>query len=332
MSDEIADFVGKIRDNMDRGGAHNAGQMRDETTTRRRDRPHDDERDITAAQSAIIQSERFKATVEKPKGMREQNDDLNVNLKELIQLLKEKTFSEGDNDDDFMHVTCHIDNALRSKIGRGEFVELDKLLPKTRTQVMNSSDDDAIQLIRKDGSKFLVPRGSGREQKITNIRKWEQAFRVYAAIYSEINPQRSSEIWQYVHIINTASQSYSWENVSFYDFTFRQLMERKPNRSWAKIYTQMWNLALTDHISKGGNNYNKPNPGAVSNSKTGDWRDRCCWRFNKGKCTKWNCRFEHCCSVKDCGAYSHEASQCNKKKKGRAPPAVKTSSHHSPKK
>ena len=149
-------------------------------------------------------------------------------------------------------------------------------------------------------------------------RRWEQAFRVYAAVFSEINPSHSAEIWQYVHIINTAATTYSWENVAFYDVTFRQLMEKKPHRSLAKIYTQMCNIALTDHINRNnsGNSFAGPNKSGGGRQKHGDWHDKCCWRFNKGKCTKWNCRFEHHCSTKDCGAYSHPAFQCPKKAKG----------------
>ena len=74
---------------------------------------------------------------------------------------------------------------------------------------------------------------------------WEQAFHVYAAIYSQANPSHATEIWQYMHVINIAAGSYSWENVSFYDYTFRQLMSQKPKHSWAKTYTQGWNLAMT---------------------------------------------------------------------------------------
>ena len=36
----------------------------------------------------------------------------------------------GISDDDFFHLTCHIEPALFQKIERGEFVDLDKLLPK----------------------------------------------------------------------------------------------------------------------------------------------------------------------------------------------------------
>ena len=36
----------------------------------------------------------------------------------------------GLSDDDFFHLTCHIDQSLKKKIENGEFVDLDKLLPK----------------------------------------------------------------------------------------------------------------------------------------------------------------------------------------------------------
>ena len=36
-------------------------------------------------------------------------------------------------DDDFFHITCHIDKALREKIERGDFVELEKLIQKKNT-------------------------------------------------------------------------------------------------------------------------------------------------------------------------------------------------------
>ena len=99
----------------------------------------------------------------------------------------------------------------------------------------------------------MVP-STDKESKITNIRRWEQAFRIYAAIYSQENPDRAAEIWQYVHVVNTAAASYVWDNVACYDMTFRHLMSANPSRSWARIYTQGWSLAMRDPIpmSRGG--------------------------------------------------------------------------------
>ena len=313
ISNEISNFVESVR----RETQEELQEDVRPSTSARGGTPHRRER--TAAEKVIIQAEKFKAAIHPPKG----NNQLTASIVELIELLKVKNNAPRDEDDEFMHVTCHIDDNLRQKIGRGEFVDLDRLIPKSRAQIMSNVKED-IEVIKKDGSTYILPNGGNKETRISSVRKWETAFRVYAAIYSEINPARSAEIWQYVHIINTAASSYAWENVAYYDVTFRQLMEKNPQRSWAKIYTQMWNLALTDQLNK-TNNYNhqfgnnKPKTG----QKHGDWRDRCCWRFNKGRCSKWNCRFEHRCSTKDCGAYSHNASQCPKKNKS-SPPAMQT--------
>ena len=100
-----------------------------------------------------------------------------------------------------------------------------------------------------DGHVYLA-LVNDHESKIMGIRCWEQAFRVYAAVYTEAHPERASEIWQYVYTINSAAQSYKWQNVAYYDFTFHQLMVKKPWHSWVKTYTQGWNLALKEPLTK----------------------------------------------------------------------------------
>ena len=138
-----------------------------------------------------------------------------------------------------------------------------------------------------------------RDNQITGLRKWEKAFRVYAAIYTDANPECSGEIWQYMHCINVAASSYHWDNVAQYDLTFRQLMAFKPNRSWAKTYYQGWNLAMRDPLgvchnqnpgtSRYVNNYNNAGQG-----KARDWRNDCCWKYNKNWCKRGKeCNFDH---------------------------------------
>ena len=43
--------------------------------------------------------------------------------------------AKGVSDDDFLHLTCHIEPSLIHKIEKGEFVELEKLLPKDKEAV-----------------------------------------------------------------------------------------------------------------------------------------------------------------------------------------------------
>ena len=180
---------------------------------------------------------------------------------------------QGITDDEFFHLTCHVDANLKLKIQRGEFVELEKLLNKDKFR--NSGGfGQRMELVSRGGETFIMP-AADRESKITNVRHWEQAFRIYAAIYSQANPSRAAEIWQYVYVINSAASAYVWDNVASYDFTFRQLMSCNPMRSWANIYHQMWNLTMRDAIPK----FNTPNPGESNGrkNKKGGRRPSYCW-------------------------------------------------------
>ena len=47
----------------------------------------------------------------------------------------------GVSDDDFFHLTCHIDPSLFHKIEKGEYVELEKLLPKDKLSKVGGEDN-----------------------------------------------------------------------------------------------------------------------------------------------------------------------------------------------
>ena len=55
-------------------------------------------------------------------------------------------------DDDFFHLTCHIDPNLIHKIEKGEFIELEKLLPKGR-----SGEENWLEWVQCEGGTYLVP-------------------------------------------------------------------------------------------------------------------------------------------------------------------------------
>ena len=206
-----------------------------------------------------------------------------------------------------------MDSHLKEKIERGEFVELERLLPKRGCG--SKVEEGRLEWITRDGLTFLAP-AQDKENKISNVRRWDQAFRVYAAIYCNANPNRSGEIWQYIHTIHTAASSYQWDNVNHYDVVFRQLMADRPYCSWSKMYAQHWSLALRDPLVKGsGGSQQSDSSRNTPQSKVKTWRDRCCWHYNRtGSCTKKNCHFDNCCSL--CGAWNHGSYTCKKKDNG----------------
>ena len=145
-----------------------------------------------AADRIILNAEQLKAKLQPPKG---KSLDYNRFLQNM------------DDDDEFFHVTGHINGNLRSKIAKGDFIDLELLLPKDRNNfgLANGNDDNRVELVSRDGHTYFKPI---KENQITGLRRWEQAFRVYAAIYTKNNPERSGEIWQYIHTINLAASSF----------------------------------------------------------------------------------------------------------------------------
>ena len=106
------------------------------------------------------------------------------------------------------------------------------------------------------------------------------------------------------------------------------MMAECPNRSWIKIYTQLWQLALKDTINKnsfgnssgsqggGGSrtnsNLNSGNGNSNNQKRHKSWRDNCCWLFNRnGKCDHINCGFDNRCPY--CGGWNLSANICRKK-------------------
>ena len=257
----------------------------------------------------LLDAEHFKASLVTPKGM------LPIQIDSHIELLRKL-----DNDDDFFHVSCHIDSNLRGKIERGEFIELEKLLPRPRSAgrlAMEDYNTHRVELMMKDGHPYFGTPAS--ENKINGVKKWDQAFRIYATIYTQANPHRSSEIWQYIDIIHTAANTYHWDNVAYYDFTFRQLMASKPWRSWAKTYTQGWNLALKDPSIKGSYQTMSASTSgsqvSAKNQQGKDWKENCCWRYNKNQCNKTasECYFDHRCTY--CGIWNHSFYNCRERQR-----------------
>ena len=222
------------------------------------------------AERAVLEAEKFKATVSAPTGKSPQfdaqpltrNDNLDI-FQEFRNLdLHVPAVDYNFNDDtakNFCQVSNHIDVSTEMKIAKGAFLEMIKLTPPKNLKVDES--DKKLELVSKEGKSFWLPITEKEQNKITNYRQWEQAFKVYAAVYTRYNPHRGAEIYQYVHSISLAASSFHWENVAYYDFHFRKLMGDNPQRSWAKTNTQLWSLAMRDPLPSrqnfhGNNNNN----------------------------------------------------------------------------
>ena len=80
----------------------------------------------------------------------------------------------------FNTIMCHVEKGLKEKIERGEFIELEKLLMKRVKSLRQLKNERKCELVQSEGSTYFVPKEDPALQ-ITNVYKWEKAFRVYMA-------------------------------------------------------------------------------------------------------------------------------------------------------
>ena len=212
-------------------------------------------------------------------------------------------------DESYIVVASHVDEVTIGKIQKSEYIDFSKLIPRDRA---TSQDDQRLELVIRGGRSFYVP--VTETPNITSYNKWEQAFRVYANIYTKVYPHRSSELIDYNHIIHTIAQSYTWENVYLYDKDFRIHMARNPECNWGLILQQAWSLRLKDrsqYTAHGNGGYSGHNTG---NGMTGGdfaHKNGPCRCYNKGKCTAGtSCRYHHKCSY--CFKFGHAILTCRK--------------------
>ena len=260
------------------------------------------------ADKIIRQAERSKARILEVPGMERANlvtnnsKEINEAEWELIrnkEMLHSVLVDEG-----YSAVACHVDDATRRRIITCEYVNFAKLIPTDR---MDEDEDQCMRMVNKGGVPAWAPAKD--REVISSFSKWEQAFRVYSNIYTEVFPRKAAELIQYNHVINTAAQSFVWDNVYLYDKMFRRHLSKFPSRSWAVILQQAWTMCLKDRYGNGNDRFK-------GNGDRNKQRRDVCWKFNKGKCTfGLGCKFEHKCAL--CLKFGHGSHNCRRTKSDR---------------
>ena len=182
------------------------------------------------AEQIIRNAERSKARVYNIQGK-----DLNI------------TYHSALLDEDYLLVGNYVNQGTRAKIANGEYVDFFKLMLRDKIGV--DEDPQHMEMVNKGGLSYWMPLSDRENMTISSYSKWEQAFRVFSNIYTEYFPTRSNELIQYNHIIHTASQTYSWDNVYRYDHEFCIHMSRHQTRNWGVILQEAWSMFLKDHVS-----------------------------------------------------------------------------------
>ena len=106
-----------------------------------------------AADLAIIEAEKHKAEIETPRG-------------KPMNMVDERGIPVID-DDNFTHISSHVDESIVKKIQRGEFVELSKLLKKSKyaSGLADEPDKYRLEIVKKDGHTYYAPSEVDSDQK-----------------------------------------------------------------------------------------------------------------------------------------------------------------------
>ena len=155
----------------------------------------------------------------------------NINVNQLLEMSQVI-------DEDFCLVAAHVDEGLKRRIEQGDYADFARLI----LQECSEEEDGRLELIYKQDAAYWLPAVNQNYSEINSFARWEQAFRVFADIYTRANPGRVPELIQYNHLISTAVLTFSWENVYTYDRDFRRHMSCHLNRSWAIILQQAWTV------------------------------------------------------------------------------------------
>ena len=133
MMEKISDFVeGICLETQHRGASPqrvlnspNSASHRSTPNRRIAEEREEKVEEVDQGRKLVIESEQFKAAVDplakgKGNGKQQENE---------IDLVK-RNFVEDYDDDNYFHLICHVDQSLKNRIERGEYIELEKLLPK----------------------------------------------------------------------------------------------------------------------------------------------------------------------------------------------------------
>ena len=220
-------------------------------------------------------------------------------------------------------VSPPIPTKLAQKIWRGEYIDLDELLP-VRLGAPGPTVLDVLLQVEKTKAK----------KNITTIEEWVLAFNNFISVVAMRSTEHVRDLLAYSSTIVKASQDFQGSLWLEYDIHFRKQIATRTSPQWATIDAALWAMyfaratpksSMTRAIEADGSSGHKTasQDGRQQNPTRYRYNPyvptRVCFRWNScNGCQLVDCKFQHCCVR--CRDTSHTALGCPQRRPNPLPP------------
>ena len=198
-------------------------------------------------------------------------------------------------------IDSQISTKIKKKIWNEEFVDFGVLLGnpgQDKYQISVQNSEAGIP-----ASFCLEP--VSRPKKIVSIEVWQQAFYIFAGVYTQKYPHGAPALMKYGQTIrDLAVRGQNWR---FYDENFRYLRGTQVSLvPWGSIHGELWLRSQFPAKAPPSN----PQLNGVAKSGDPSVPSGYCFKFHRGQfCSAVNYVFNHTCFK--CKKGAHSARKCN---------------------
>ena len=181
------------------------------------------------------------------------------------------------------------------------------------------NDEQIISELNDNNS--IILKTNSKKPKYENLTVWQWALGAIriqdelvrlGKLCSDIEKR---QYWGYTCKVLELNTRFEWQSVLEYDKEYRKNQARF-DFPWGTEIPHLTSVQLKDKRNNFQNNFKKNKQGSqptnsssgFNNKKGGSGQQLTCRDFNRDKCTRVSCKYQHTCSVSDCGK-NHPASQ-----------------------
>jgi hypothetical protein len=175
------------------------------------------------------------------------------------------------------HTSPPIPYKLALKIWRGEFIDLNLLLPH-RLGAPEPTLAEALQA-----------RGPRDHKQISTIEQWVVCFNAFISVVAVQAPQRVRDLLAYSTLITKAAHDYEGTPWLSYDSHFRTLAATLHLANWSQIDQSLWSQHFNRAIVR------KFTPSQRGKDRANPYQVPICMKFNKEGCRSPSCSYRHVC-------------------------------------